>query len=111
MRAPKPQMWTRESAGGLVMRNETDSDGRWRVTRGGGTDRLGFADAPVGGHADARRHTLWRAGGPWRRMCRRCEAPMAFDPRNRPDSGPQFPQHSLWVCSSRACIHAEPADD
>ena len=112
MRAPKPQMWTREYAGGLVMRIETASDGRWRVTRDGGTDGSVSPTSPLEA-MQTRADTLSgaRAVGPWRRMCRRCEAPMTFDLRNRPDGGPQFHQDSLWVCSSRACNHAEPADD
>ena len=112
MRAPKPQMWTREYSGGLVMRIVTDTGGHWRVTGDGGTD--GSVSPPYPLEAMQMRADKLSGGqavGPWRRMCRRCEAPMTFDLRNRPDSGPQFSQDYLWVCSSRACHHAEPADD
>jgi hypothetical protein len=111
VRAPKPQLWTREYADGLVMRIETDTDGRWRLTRDGSTDGSVSPTYPLEAmqmRADALSGK--RAVGPWRRMCRRCEAPMTFDLRHRPD-GPQFPQDSLWVCHSPACNHAEPADD
>ena len=112
MRPPKPQMWTREYPDGLVMRIETATDGRWRVTRNGRTDG---ALSPMSSLAAMQRLADTLSGGqavaPWRRVCRCCEVPMSVGLRNRPDSGPQFPQHSLWVCSSRACNHAEPADD
>jgi hypothetical protein len=105
-------MWTREYSGGIVMRIETATDGRWRVTRDGGTVGSVSPTYPVQAmktRADAL--AGMRAGGPWRRMCRRCESPMTLDLRNRPDGGPPFPRDPLWVCSSRTCNHAEPADD
>ena len=112
MRPPKPQMWTREYPGGVVMRIETVTEGRWQITRDGGN---GGAVSPTSSLAAMQRRadTLsgGQAAGPWRRVCRRCEAPMTLGLRNRPDSGPQFPQDSLWVCGSRGCGHAEPADD
>lgn len=112
MKPPKPQMWTREYQGSVLMRIETATAGRWQVTRDGGTDG---AVSPTSSLAAMQRRADRLSGGqavaPWRRVCRCCEAPMTFELRNRPDSGPQFPQSALWVCSSRACDHAEPADD
>jgi hypothetical protein len=89
MRPPKPQMWTREYLGGMVIRIETATEGRWQVIRDGGTAgsvsptyRLEAMQA----HADALSGK--RARGPWRRRCRCGEAPMTLDLRNRPDGGP-----------------------
>jgi len=111
MRPPKPQMWTREYSSGMVVCVETATGGHWRVTRDGVTDGSvspTYTLEAMRTRADALSGE--RAVGPWRRRCRRCESPMTLDLRNRPDSGPQFPD-SLWVCSSSACNHAEPADD
>lgn len=112
MRAPKPQAWIRGYSSGRVMRIETNAGGRWRVTGDSATSGASWPTSPVeqmqtGADTLARA----RAVGPWRRVCQRCNAPMTLDLRNRPDSGPQFTREYLWVCTSRSCNHAEPADD
>lgn len=112
MRAPKPQMWTRDYSRGLVMRIATHTGGRWRVTDDGATDGSSWPTSPLGAmQTRADKLAGAQAVGPWRRVCRLCEAPMTFDTRNRPDSGPQITRDYLWVCTSRSCNHAEPADD
>lgn len=112
MHSPKPQDWMREYAGGRVMRIETDHQGRWRVTGDGlghPESRPGHALATMQQQADALAGAA--ALGPWRRMCQRCGTAMAIERRNRPDSGPDGERDQLWVCPSRSCRHAEPADD
>lgn len=112
VRAPKPQVWTREYSGGQVMRIQTHSAGRWRVS---GDDAVNVPVSPtsslqtIQSLADAR--ARGPAVGPWRRLCQRCDAVMALGLRARPDSGPQFARDYLWLCPESSCGHAEPADD
>jgi hypothetical protein len=112
MTTPKPQAWIREYGRALVMRIETFTGGRWVVT---GDDvaevpsRLPYAVAAMQTRADKRAGT--HAVGPWRRVCQRCNSPMALEERNRPDTGSSSTRDELWICSSRICRHAEAADD
>jgi len=114
MRVPKPQAWIREYSRGRVMRIETHAGGRWRLTGDGAADGSSWPTYPhpleaMQTRADKLAGT--QAVSPWRRVCQRCDASMMLDARNRPDSGPQFMPDYLWVCTSRSCNHAEPADD
>jgi hypothetical protein len=112
MRAPKPQLWMRPYSGGLVMRIETDRGGPWRVTGNGATEGSSWRTSPLAAMQTRADHLAGAKGvGSWRRVCRRCDALMTLDARNRPDSGPQFQPDYLWVCTSPLCNHAEPADD
>jgi hypothetical protein len=112
MKSPKPQDWVREYFGGIVMRIQTDREGRWRVT-GDGTHHRESPPAHPLRAMQQRADALACAPpmGPWRRMCQLCSSPMALESRNRPDSGPDAERSDLWVCSSALCKHAEPADD
>jgi hypothetical protein len=110
--SPKPQGWVRDYAGGLTLRVETRREGRWRIV-GDGLHRRESEPAYPLKAIQARADALACAQptGPWRRVCQRCGTAMALTHRNRPDSGATAEQSELWVCSSAACDHAEPADD
>ena len=94
------------------MRIETHSAGRWHVSGDGALDVPVSPTCPLETMQSRADHLArGRAVGPWRRVCQRCDAVMTLGLRTRPDSGPQFPRDSLWLCSERSCDHAEPADD
>jgi hypothetical protein len=112
MHRAKPQHWTRDYVTGITLRIDAEKNGLWHVSGDGVSHReslpeLGLQTMQL--RADDIAGA--RPAGPWHRVCATCGCGMIMESRNRPDSGPDGERGRLWVCSSRACGHAEPADE